>query len=84
MARKLKGSDLVVGKRVHYWGENWSVWSIGDDEIVLVVPGYFPDGWYRPYPGELTKPTSVVVGIDNDFLWSFDEIKRNVFGKEIK
>ena len=81
MARKARKNDLVPGKHIHYWGENWQVWSVEEGELVLVVPGYTPSGWYRPYPGELTKPTSVTVSIDNDFLWCFDEIKKDVFGK---
>ncbi|HYX16468.1 MAG TPA: hypothetical protein VE944_19295 [Nostoc sp.] len=84
MARKARESDLQRGKAIHYWGENWQVWNNDGEYVTLVAPGHTPGGWYRPYPGELTKPTSTIVSVDNEFLLCFDDIKKDVFGKEIK
>ncbi|MEH2200220.1 hypothetical protein [Nostoc sp.] len=80
MARKPKNKDLAIGKHIHYWGNNYQVAWVSDIEVCLVVPGYSPNGWYRPYGTEFIKPTSVVVRKDNEFLMVFDT-KRKLAGK---
>ncbi|QKQ76363.1 hypothetical protein [Nostoc sp. TCL240-02] len=75
MVRKVRKNEWVVGLSVHYWGNNYRVWSVTDDDVLLVVPGEQPNGWYQPFATELTKPTSVTVKKDDEFVMIFDDKK---------
>lgn len=80
MARKVKASEWAVGLYVHYWGDNYRVWSIDGDVVTLVVPGRSPNVWYRPYPGDMLKLSSVMVNKSDEFVMIFDT-KRKLAGR---
>ncbi|WP_334698404.1 hypothetical protein [Nostoc sp.] len=86
MARKPRETDLRVGKHIHYWGKNWVIWEVNTthNTLLLVITGQRPYRWYQPYPSEGMYETSLLVSADDDCLWCFDEIKRDIFGREIK
>ncbi|MEH1775070.1 hypothetical protein [Nostoc sp.] len=84
MARKPRESDLLPGKHVHYWGQNWQVWSNDGKVLVLVIPGYSPGQQYQPYPAGMYFNAFTQCQVDDDCLWCFDEIKKDIFGRELK
>ncbi|MEH1791143.1 hypothetical protein [Nostoc sp.] len=84
MARKVRAKEWAIGLYVHYWGKTYRVWSLYESDALLVIPGYRPCGWYCPHGSENKEPTSVTVRKDDDFVLILDNIKKDVFGREIK
>ncbi|MCW5315614.1 hypothetical protein GTQ43_20910 [Nostoc sp. KVJ3] len=70
MARKPRESDLRPGKYIHYWGQNRQILRVYKNFLILSDTYSFT--------GEIQ------VDKGNEFLLCFDEIKKDVFGREIK
>lgn len=70
MARVARDIDLQPGKYVHYWGQNRQVLGRYGDILSLTDD-------YSPFK-------RIMVCLPNEFILCFDEIKRDIFGREIR
>ncbi|MBN3894838.1 MAG: hypothetical protein HWQ41_06100 [Nostoc sp. NOS(2021)] len=73
MTRRATVDDLMSGKLIFYWADQYQVWWLSDTHVCLCLPGCRPNAWIAPYPaGTYTKPTSWILPINHPGMMVFE------------